>query len=150
MSPPKPESPRPSRGLAAFGEDPTIAGVLRLLSAGGGTTLTGLVVIGWMQFVSPFIAAVKADLAAIRSQNQLLAEHVAQLEAKVGVSPPITSDPRWLLQSLPPGSVFWPSIATADGATLPATVGGSGEATADTGLDLPVARVPAAGGVAGR
>ena len=129
---------RRTRSMTALAADPGVAAALRVLNAGGGTSLTGLLLIAWFQVVSPFLEDMRANFAAVRAQNQIIAEHVAQLEARANVTPTITQDPRWLLQDLQRQRSGSFPIATAEGATLPIPPEASGvdEWATDTGADV--------------
>lgn len=139
------------RGLLIRAADPATASLLRLVNMFGGGGLAAAAAFVWMQFVQPFIAETRDLLHRGLQRQDVIARHLGDLETRLGVTAPITSDPAWLMPQQAPRSGGW-LIGTAEGAQAPRSGVGeaSGYSDADTSVDAPQVPVGTTPTVAGR
>jgi hypothetical protein len=133
------------RGVLVRVADPGVASVLRLLNTFGGGGLAAGALVVWTQWVSPYLTETRELLHKGLERQEVLARHVADVERRLGIATPVTSDPAWLmLRQEPHAGGLIPIAAAEPGGAAPVLDGSATVADTDTGVDV-APQVPAGG-----
>jgi hypothetical protein len=143
------------RGVLVRVADPGVASVLRLLNTFGGGGLAAGALVVWTQWVSPYLTETRELLHKGLERQEVLARHVADVERRLGIATPVTSDPAWLMLRQEPRAGGLIPIAAAEpggaapggaapGGAAPVLEGSATVADTDTGVDV-APQVPAGG-----